>query len=197
MHTGYGGNLDPAVCVPTAVNRVEPVADARTKHHGDPTYPLKNGIVVNWSEYEQLLALCFREYGSVAGADLFEQDVLAWLRCDQAACGHPCHRDRVFSMQQIECGQPTAPRVAHRTAPQPARESRASGRDHVRDLSSACTAHRHSGSPSTVRQARLEAASAECAASPYHRWPYGTFTAVMCRWVALPSAHAIDGLSRV
>lgn len=29
------------------------------------------------------------------------------------------------------------------------------------------------------------------------RWPYGSFTAVLCRWVALPSAHAIDGLSRV
>lgn len=71
LTAGYGGNLDPAVCVPTAVNRVELARDANTNLQADPTYPLKNGIVVNWSEYEQLLELCFREYASVAGTDQF------------------------------------------------------------------------------------------------------------------------------
>jgi actin-related protein len=58
LAAGYGGNLDPAVCLPTAVNRVRQ-NDGKNR---DPTHPLKNGIVVDWSEYEQLLDLCFREY---------------------------------------------------------------------------------------------------------------------------------------
>lgn len=57
---GFGGNLDPVVNIPTAVNRPG-TSHASRRAEGDLTYPLKHGIVVNWSEYEQLMDECFHE----------------------------------------------------------------------------------------------------------------------------------------
>jgi hypothetical protein len=48
------------VSIPTAVNRPGSSRASR-RTEGDLTYPLKNGIVVNWSEYEQLMDECFHE----------------------------------------------------------------------------------------------------------------------------------------
>eukprot|EP00892_Ulva_mutabilis_P006762 jgi/Ulvmu1/4458/UM002_0183.1 len=64
---GFGGNLDPSAVFSSSVSasRSEntPLSHSPSTAAAKPksSYPIKNGVVVNWSDFEELVSECFHE----------------------------------------------------------------------------------------------------------------------------------------
>lgn len=61
---GFGGNLDPSAVFPTSVAALH-CDNLKTNSAGraspGASYPVKNGVVVDWSDFEELASQCFYE----------------------------------------------------------------------------------------------------------------------------------------